>query len=618
MHSLIISLLVGMPLGARPSDEDFANQPAAKRPQLEVRYTDGSRTAFDLVAARYHLTGELRKPHRLADAGTGEEWLSVTVEGAAGEVYSAKNADSHSRINLYRRGPYFCEIHWLDYQVADESGALAPLKGDLALYCYPEKILASITWHAVEDFEARSVRVAGVINRTFLPVPFRKGTKQMFSFPVFGEESPLPDSAFESSEARVPMRYDAVRGCYTIGSLSEGGFEGHFYRHPNRYETARFTVVNPAGPRKIYVCHENIGGDKGSVEGGVLLDADGHPLPMVVQISKNFAGEKEEKFYNPEDTPFSETYYPLYLAAGEKCTITSLKLYQNWGRHMVKQFSSLGAWMDYFHSSTGVTETTCYVPFKFAGLPGVDIADFRAMSQDSFWRGQPQHDNVAGHSFLSYKAGKDWTYLEYVGTTYYSTGPNWMEIGLDYLSTDGKIKATVRTFELPQVDELRNFIRVRYDVLQPLRVENARENFRLLTVATWVQALRYQRFAATGIEDADLTFAQDGFPIRGQNIPPRNSFLAVYGEPKGSNAIVLRAWEAKVSGTDVGPAASVWCEKKGDTRLLLVPDAETLELKPGDHIDFDAFWLPYGEVHGANTPRRECEAFGTHCPRSPR
>ena len=120
------------------------------------------------------------------------------------------------------------------------------------------------------------------------------------------------------------------------------------------------------------------------------------------------------------------------------------------------------------------------------------------MSQDSFWRGQPQHDNIAGHSFLSYKAGKDWTYLEYVGTTYHSTGPNWMEIGLDYLSTDGKIKATVRTFELPQVDELRNFIRVRYEVLQPLRVENARENFRLLTVATWVQALRYQRFAATG------------------------------------------------------------------------------------------------------------------------
>ena len=57
--------------------------------------------------------------------------------------------------------------------------------------------------------------------------------------------------------------------------------------------------------------------------------------------------------------------------------------------------------MDYFHMSTGVTETTCYVPFNFAGLPGVSIADFRGFSQP-FWGSQPQHDNVAGHSFLRY------------------------------------------------------------------------------------------------------------------------------------------------------------------------------------------------------------------------
>ena len=368
-------------------------------------------------------------------------------------------------------------------------------------------------------------------------------------------------------------------------------------------------------PGRSTVCHENIGGDKGTVEGGVLLDEEGHPLPIVVQISKNFAGEKEEKFYNPTDTPFSETYFPLYLDAGESRTITSLKLYQNWGRHMVKQFSSLGAWMDYFHSSTGVTETTCYVPFKFAGLPGVAIADFRAMSQQAFWGGQPQHDNIAGHSFLSYKTGDDWHYLEYRGTTYHSTGPNWMDIGLDYLSTDGKIRATVRTFELPQADELRNFIRVRYDVLEPVTVENAKEDFRMLTIASWVQRLRYKRFAATGIEDVDLDFSREHFGVRGQKIPPENSFIAVYGEPKGSNAVVLRSWEAKIGGRDVGPAASVWCDKKGDTRLLLVPDSEKLELKPGDYFYFDAFWLPYGEVDGAQTPRRESVAYGARAPR---
>ena len=210
-----------------------------------MRYTDGSRTAFEIVAEEYGLIGEMRRPHRLVDPSTGKEWLSISLEGADGKVYSSRNAKSKSRINLYRRGPYFCEVHWLDYQVADESGKLAPLKGDLALYCYPEKLLASLTFHAVEDFEVTSLKAEGLSEHEFLPEAFARGGKQVFPFAIFGEEPPLPDSAFENHEAKVPVRYDATRGCYTIGSLSEGGFQGHFYRHPNRYETVRFTRQEP-------------------------------------------------------------------------------------------------------------------------------------------------------------------------------------------------------------------------------------------------------------------------------------------------------------------------------------------------------------------------------------
>ncbi|MBN1344169.1 MAG: hypothetical protein JXQ73_15900 [Phycisphaerae bacterium] len=607
-------------LGATATDatawqRDFRQQPIENRPRLEVRYTDGTRTAFEIEAQAYHLIGELRGPHRLLDAATGKPWLSLAVEDAGGKAYSSQHNDQKSRINLYRRGPYYCEIHWLDVRVGDETGKLAPLKGDLALYCYPDKILASITWHAIEDFNAKKVRVDGMVEKAFDAGPLAKKTKLRFAFPLFGEHEPLPDAAFENLSAVAPMRYDPVRGCYTIGSLSKGGFQGHFYHHPNRYETVRFRVKNDGGPRTIFVCHENTGGDKGTVEGGVLLDDGGHPLPMVVQISKNFAGEKEEKFYNPKDTPFSETYFPLHLEAGEARTVTSLHLYQNWGRHMVKQFSSLGAWMDYFHSSTGVTETTCYVPFKFAGLSGVDIADFRAMSQASFWGGQPQHDNVAGHSYLSYKAGETWQHLVYRGTTYRSTGPNWMDIGLAYQSTDGKIRATVRTMELPQADELRNFVHVRYEVLEPVTITDAKLNCRLLTAASWVQRLRYKRFAATGIEDRTLEFKSDHAAVRGLPLPRENAFIALYGEPKGSNAFILQSWSARIGGAEVAPAASVWCEKSGDTRLLLVPDAETVSLSPGDLIEFRGFWMPYGQVDSAETPRREAICYGSKAPR---
>ncbi len=596
--------------GVNPWTNDFELQPLEHRPMLEVRYTDAEREAFEIVAQEYHVIGQLRKPHLLRDAQSDELWLKLSVTDRAGRVYTGQFSRSRSRINLYRRGPYFCEVHWLDITLAGESGKTMPLKGDLALYCYPHKMLASVTWHPTEALGSHDFAVSGEVRHTFTTQPFVVGRPQTFSFALFGEEPPLPESSLKTIQGRTPLKYDPVRGCYTIGSHNPGAFQPHFYHHPNHYETVQLQIDNDDRGRVVYICHETVSGSAGQVEGGVLLDAEGDPLPVTVQISKNFSGEKEEKFYNPEDTAFSETYFPLVLGPHESCTISSLHLYQNWGRHMVKQFSSLGAWMDYFHSSTGVTETTCYVPFKYAGLKGIDIADFRAMSQSAFWGGQPQHDNIAGHSFLSYKDSSEWRYMAYRGTTYSSTGPNWMDIRLDQLSSDKKIRGSVRTFELPQKDELRNFLHVRYEVLQPITIERARENFRLLTVATWVQRLRYTHFAASGAWDTKLSFDKDHFGVLGQGLPFPPCFAAMYGEGKGSNAILLRSWSAPFK-----PAVSVLCQKSGDTRLMLVPDADKLTLEPGDTIEFEAAFLPYGEIDGARTPKREVIAYGIQAPR---
>jgi len=593
-----------------PWDNDFRLQPVEHRPALEVRYTDGEREAFEILAQEYHLVGQLRRPHFLRDAQSNELWLKLSMTDGAGEISASEFSASRSRINLYRRGPYFCEVHWLDITLAGESGETMPLKGDLGLYCYPHKLLASITWHATEALDPQVLAVGGKVEHEFTTQPFVVGEPQTYSFAIFGEEPPLPELSLQTVRAEKPLEYDPVRGCYTIGSHNPGGFQEHFYHHPNHYETVQMRISNDGRQRVIYVCHKTVSGSRGQVEGGILLDAEGYPLPITVQISKNFSGEKEEKFYNPRDTAFSETYFPLVLAPGESCTVSSLHLYQNWGRNMVKQFSSLGAWMDYFHSSTGVTETTCYVPFKYAGLKGIDIADFRAMSQAAFWGGQPQHDNIAGHSFLSYRDQSGWRYMAYRGTTYSSTGPNWMDIHMDHLSSDGRIRGSVRTFELPQKDELRNFIHVRYEVLQPITIERARENFRLLTVATWVQRLRYTHFAASGTRAVELSFDRDHFGILGHPLPSRPCFAALYGESKGSNAILLRSWSAPFE-----PAASVLCQEKGDTRLMLVPDADRLALEPGDVIEFEAAFLPYGEVNGAQTPKREVAAYGRQAPR---
>ena len=100
--------------------EDFRYQPVAARPQLEVAYTDSSRTAFEILAEEYNLVGQLRAPHLLQNKADGTPWLWFEMEDASGTRYSTRNYRGETRINLYRRGPYYCEIHWFDVHLATD------------------------------------------------------------------------------------------------------------------------------------------------------------------------------------------------------------------------------------------------------------------------------------------------------------------------------------------------------------------------------------------------------------------------------------------------------------------------------------------------------------------
>ena len=619
--TLVLTLYDCSPLQKDQWAKDFKYQPVSMRPGLEVNYTDSSRTAFNVLAQDYRLVGQLQKPHLLID-DQNKEWLWMEMKNAEGKVFSTKFSNEKSRINLYRRGPYFCEIHWFDIQLAAKDSTLLPLKGDLALYAYPEKMLAEITWHATEDFDGASLNIKGISPITFNCPSVNAGNKTSFTFPIFGEEEPLPDASFALLEGKEPLRYNARKGYYVIGTITSRSFQEQFYDIPNRYETAIFSIANDSIPRKIYICHESTEGGK-IVEGGAVLDQDGQAMPIVVQVSKNFDSEKEEKFYNPLDTAFSETFFPLYLEPNEEMTLSSLHLYQNWGRHMTKHWSSLGAWMDYFHSSTGVTETTCYVPFKFAGIGGVSIADFRAMSQEAFWATQPQHDNIAGHSFLSFYDGKSWQHTQYESTIYRSTGPNWYDIQLNYISADGSIKITADIWETPQVDELRSFFNVKYEVLKPLTIEDAQANFRFLTITSRIQSLKFTGIGATGLDDREIDYNQSPFPVKGHQLPNENAYLAIFGDSiknRGSNAIIIREFKGP---RDIGSAMTLQTgayqnrfkmDREDDTRVLLVPDQDELVLEPGDVFEIDGYWLPYGTRDGAATPRRETKLYGRDLP----
>ncbi|MCL5105297.1 MAG: hypothetical protein M1133_14470 [Armatimonadetes bacterium] len=672
---------------------DLRRQIVAERPRIEARYSNADRNAFEIDAEKYQLGIDLA-------AESGRRVRSLKVVGAkgavevirgrgiylqltdsTGRIYSSLNCARPSRVNIYRRGPYYIETHWLDIELADSDGTSAPVKGEVVFYSYPEKAHIGAIFHVTGPIEVKSAGVVCefsgetcasmaetnqqpgtllsdvcLVRRAddaptcalIYPVPngadnvvlektdfgvrifnyiysdeahegatvkWAEGVKPAAYFELFplekgrvtpemeAEVSPLLSTNFEATAGRS-LGYDPVRGCYKLRTDSPGGFSYH-YQHPNDYEAAAFSVKNSSIPRKIYVLHETRA-NAGLVECGVLLDSDDNTLPVTVQISKNFKGEFEEPFYNPEDTEFSETIFPLHLEENEKRGLTSLHLYQNWGSHPLKQFSSLGAWMDYYHMSTGVTETTCYVPFLFAGPEGVNIADMRPMSQ-KFWESQPQHDNVAGHSFLRYQddTGK-WHFLEYSSTTFHSTGPNWANVSLNYVSDDGKAKVTIDTFEMPQTDETRNFVHLRIEFLDTIKVKDGdfARNMRLLSIASWVQGMQYTTVAyggPTGEPTVTSIKLNDDFTIAGAPIPRENAFATIYPDQKGANAFIVRRFEGKLGGEDAAPGVSVigWNTKgpmrnPGDTILMLTPVTKGSDINAGDYLDIDLILMPYG------------------------
>lgn len=670
-----------------PWKNDFKYQVLSSRPKIETRYTDATRNGFNIETDNYKIlfdlsgnTGQRIRSFQSAGQKGLEDILYgngayLQLTDSKGTVYSSLNAREASRVNIYRRGPYYIETHWLDVQLSDSTEKTAPIKGEVVFYSYPEKTHIAVILHATQEIEITcasivfevSAETCASVDKTkapsevsindFLmfrraddapsfaalypvskgvddvtlektdkgikysnylynseshdgkPVTWAKDSKATAYFALVPTESsevselveeearPLLSSNMVAGTGRS-LGYDPIRGCYKLQTDNPGDFSYHYYKDQNAYETAKFTVQNNDVARKIYVLHETRN-NPGFVECGVVQDEAGNTLPVTVQTSKNFNCEEEEPFYNPGDKPFSETIFPLYLDANERRTLSSLHLYQNWGKHPLKQFSSLGAWMDYYHMSTGVTETTCYVPFLFAGLDGVNIADLRPMSQQ-VWESQPQHDNVAGHSFLRYQDdGGVWHYIEYTSTTFRSTGPNWADMSMSYLSDDGKAKVTLDVFELPQTDELRNFIHMRVDFLKDIAIKNNdfARNLRLLNIASWVQQMRYTATAyggPVGSPEEKAIKLNDDFTVAGASLPVQNGFAAIYPDQRGANAYIVRKFDGKINGEIVTPGVSVFGAKNGDTILMLVPVTKAKEIKEGDYIEADLFIMPYG------------------------
>lgn len=289
------------------------------------------------------------------------------------------------------------------------------------------------------------------------------------------ERNPLTDVyVAKAADGAKFEGYNALTGNYRF-ILRGSDFNKAYYREPQKhYEINTLIGGDGVVDRTVYV---QTAEPVGQLECAAILDQDDLMLPIPLEVGKNFRGEIEEPFYDPNDTAYGETYVPVTVAKDEIKRYTMLHLYQKWGNYPLKQLSFIAFHIPYYHLSVGVTETNCIAPYFVYGKDGWTLPDFRANSAP-LWSGQPQHTSAGRLYFLQYKDSDGNAYKsESKSADIVSAGPVYADINMEYLSDDGKIKATYRHAEMPQKDENRTYYSIKLEVTDDVNIKDFKNDF---------------------------------------------------------------------------------------------------------------------------------------------
>ena len=455
------------------------------------------------------------------------------------------------------------------------------------------------------------------------------GSSVSFGHRVFtSAEKDLAGVARASYEERNPLQvevrqvntysdlaytgYDPNSGAYVF-TVNSTDFNTAYYYRPNAYYGGAVTFKSDGTRRTVYVRVEST---SGQLEGGILLDENNVVLPIAPEICKNFDGEKEEPFYDPNDTAYGNTYYPMAVPAEGDITHTMFNLYQNWGIFAQKQLSSIQFHIGYYHLSTGVTESNCIAPYFVYNRDGWTLPDFRGAS-GNMWSGQPQFDSVGRVRFMTHvvpTTTSDVTKNEYTGALIRASGPSYADIDYSYTYGDSsgvtRMTYTLRHVEFPQNDENRTYYTLDAVVTEDFSV--SRNDFALFSFDGRFQLLKSISYknssggvsTVTKRNSASSTFSTYTLAADSPFVTLYNySATSSSGEGMANFAFIVKDYSFVIGGL---PANDSLCLKErvlssgsfGNRKYLnLVEigiDRSTIEFKAGDTLHMEFVLLPYG------------------------
>ena len=407
------------------------------------------------------------------------------------------------------------------------------------------------------------------------------------------ERNPLTDvKVTKKSEGSKYVGYDALAGFYKF-TIRGTDFSTAYYTNPDKHYriNASFTG-DGVTDRTVYV---KTAEPNGMLECAALLDENECMIPVPLEVGKNFRGEFEEPFYDPDDTSYGEVYVPVTIDKDETKSFAMLHLYQNWGNYPLKQISFIAFHICYYHLSVGVTETNCIAPYFVYGKDGWTLPDFRANSAP-LWSSQPQHTSAGRLYFLQYTDSSGNSFKsESQSADIVSAGPVYADINMEYLSDDGKIKATYRHTEMPQTDENRTYYNIRLEVLDDVTINNFKTDFSFFKFDG-----RSVKYSYTGYldENGNMKTESVKYGARMIKLGKEYPYYDYYGGNNGDSvnfALIVRRSDITIGGKKYDGNFMFRDSYDGNLNYgSLSLDLGKVTLKKGDVLDLDIILLPWG------------------------
>lgn len=527
---------------------------------------------------------------------------------------------------------------------------LKPVRGEVVLHAHPDRLHIEFRLDPVPDqprpvrayWEAKpghntervcerpvllgeSLAVLGVVGAEF-------GTDGVWSAPLQGERpgcwwvvrsrtgdvpttfceelDPLPPSAVEVQDGYW-LGYHAPSGLYWLESISQSGAFAFnpAYDNPLRRQSVPVCLRGDQRDRHVTI---RAASRAGTLPATVLADEYGFMLPTPVASCKNFGGEKEE----PDDSSFGEAYFPYDIPAETTANFQVLHLFQNWGNHFLQQVTSIRFFHIYWHLSQGVSETTCFtIPWMRMNDVYVRIPDYRPYS-GSFWTGQPQHDCRQWPGLLQYRADGKEVHAVYEDTVLESIAPCMARFTMRFHTSDDAARMALTVTEIPQADEMRTFLTVRYEWLKDVAIDgDARRNFRWFNVNNFRKPVAKLLWLDTDGKAQLCDVAAGDEPLLGTRLASDAPFVGTYGQEGYHALTLLRHLAGHLGGEGLAPFASARF-REGTSDTWFTVGQEKLTIHAGDTIEADLLLMPHAEpTDPLAIPERERLYYGTDGPR---